>query len=90
MALEIVYKRNPQNPFYLIKKSMFLRLPQFTHTHTHTYTHLASKCIIITDYRLIRVLFMSEDYILIIHEVIMGNLAKAMRAIAIKLQVDAV
>lgn len=33
---------------------------------------------------------MPEDYILIIHEVIIGNLAKAMQAIAIKLQVDAV
>lgn len=58
--------------------------------YAHTYTHLAGKYIIITYYGLIRVLFMPEDYILIIHEVIMGNLAKAMRAIAIKLQVDAV
>lgn len=33
---------------------------------------------------------MPEDYILIIHGVIMGNLAKAMGAIAVKLQVVAV
>lgn len=41
----------------------FFGLPQFTHIHIYTYIHLACKYLIIIDYRLIRVLFMPEDYI---------------------------
>lgn len=40
----------------------FFGLPQFTHIHIYTYIHLACKYLIIIDYRLIRVLFMPEDY----------------------------
>lgn len=37
----------------------------------HISIHLAGKYIIITDYGLIEVLFMPEDYVVIIHDIIM-------------------